>query len=151
MRAAQPRYARLFFQRPFLGRWSPSAVRTQLRPRRLVRLASLPSGRNASLITPTCLLLAALLAFAFCPASAFAGPYTPECEQNVTESGKSQSEEEFRSEVEACEASAEQSVLAPLQPDFASFFGGLEVAVAAAGILVIACVVVLAIRRLTSF
>jgi hypothetical protein len=38
-----------------------------------------------------------------------------------------------------------------LEPDFESFFGGLEAAVAAGGIFVIALVVVLAVRRLTSF
>jgi hypothetical protein len=38
-----------------------------------------------------------------------------------------------------------------MQPDFDAFFGGLEAAVAAGGVLVIALVVVLAVRRLTSF
>ena len=56
MRAAQPRYARLFSQRPFLGRWSASAVRTRLRPHRPIRVARPFSGRSAPLITPTCLL-----------------------------------------------------------------------------------------------
>lgn len=37
-----------------------------------------------------------------------------------------------------------------LQPDFDAFFGGMEAAVVAGGIVVIALVVVLAIRRLTS-
>ena len=40
---------------------------------------------------------------------------------------------------------------AALQPDFDAFFGGLEAAVAAGGVLLIACVVVLAIRRFVSF
>jgi hypothetical protein len=38
-----------------------------------------------------------------------------------------------------------------LEPDFESFFGGMEAAVAAGGIAVIALVVVLAVRKLTSF
>jgi len=38
-----------------------------------------------------------------------------------------------------------------LEPDFDSFFGGIEAAVAAGGIAVIAVVVVLAIRRFVSF
>jgi hypothetical protein len=38
-----------------------------------------------------------------------------------------------------------------LQPDFDAFFGGLEAAVAAGGVLLIACVVVVAIRRFVSF
>lgn len=37
-----------------------------------------------------------------------------------------------------------------LQPDFDAFFGGMEAAVAAGAVLLTACVVVLAIRRLTS-
>ena len=37
-----------------------------------------------------------------------------------------------------------------VQPDFDAFFGGLEVAVAAGAVLLTACVVVLAIRRLTA-
>jgi hypothetical protein len=37
-----------------------------------------------------------------------------------------------------------------LEPDFTAFFGGLEAAIFAGGILVIALVVVLAVRRLTS-
>ncbi len=36
-------------------------------------------------------------------------------------------------------------------PDFDAFFGGLEAALAAGGVLVICLVVVLAVRRLTSF
>jgi len=38
-----------------------------------------------------------------------------------------------------------------MDPDFDAFFGGLEAAVAAGGVVVIALVVVLAVRRLTSF
>jgi hypothetical protein len=37
-----------------------------------------------------------------------------------------------------------------LQPDFDAFFGGLQAAVAAGGVLLIAVVVVMAIRRLVS-
>lgn len=38
-----------------------------------------------------------------------------------------------------------------LQPDFDAFFGGMEVAVATGGVLLIAVVVVMAIRRFVSF
>jgi hypothetical protein len=38
-----------------------------------------------------------------------------------------------------------------LQPDFDAFFGGLEAAVATGGVLLIAVVVVMAIRRFVSF
>lgn len=38
-----------------------------------------------------------------------------------------------------------------LQPDFDAFFGGLEAAVAAGGVLLIAVVVVMTVRRFTSF
>lgn len=38
-----------------------------------------------------------------------------------------------------------------LQPDFDAFFGGLEAAVAAGGVLLVAVVVVMAIRRFVSF
>lgn len=40
---------------------------------------------------------------------------------------------------------------AALAPDFESFFGGFATAVAAGGVLLIAVVVVMAVRRLTSF
>lgn len=42
-------------------------------------------------------------------------------------------------------------VATALQPDFDAFFGGLEVAIAAGGVLVIALVVVLAVRRFIAF
>jgi len=47
-------------------------------------------------------------------------------------------------------ASSAVPFAAALDPDFDAFFGGLEAAVLAGGIVVIALVVVLAVRRLTS-
>ena len=103
---ASARYARLFFQRPFLGRWSSSAVEAQLGPTRMVRdrHASCPS--TAPLITPTCMQYAAL------------------------------------------DAAGVGLLAAAKAPDFDSFFGGLEAAVASGGILLIALVVVVAIKKL---
>jgi len=51
----------------------------------------------------------------------------------------------------ALRADAHDQRAIALEPDFDSFFGGIEAAVAAGGIAVIAVVVVLAIRRFVSF
>lgn len=50
-----------------------------------------------------------------------------------------------------CHAAALPGVAVAVQPDFDAFFGGLEAAVIAGGSLFIAAVVVLAVRRFTSF
>lgn len=58
-RGAKRRSAQLFFQRPFLGRWSTwlSAARG---PQAIVRFARRFSLQRRPLITPTCSLYAAL-------------------------------------------------------------------------------------------
>lgn len=126
----------------------------------MVRSTAPSSVRHRSLITLTCLLFATLAPVsAFWPATAVAGPYTASCEEVLSEDFEGETFDpenpEDVAEMETCEAeSAEHAAHpepSPEAPDFASFFGGLEAAVATGGVLLIACVVVLAVRRLTAF
>lgn len=106
VRAAKPRSARSFFQRPLLGRWSSSAVR---------RLRSLAShGPDAVLPRPD-----------------------PSSQRSLP-----------RKRYPALGAGG-VPFAAAMQPDFDAFFGGLQAAVVAGFVLLIAVVVTAAVKRFT--
>lgn len=170
-RAPKARLPRLFWGRPLLGRATFSAVKRLRLRRSSVRKAPAPTSNSASrdpsppgsdsesrsgLVVALILAVVCLAGPAALPTHALAdGPYTAECEALLEEEDEitgGRENPEWALFLAECEHHLveinEPGAARP--PDFDSFLGGVEAAVAAGGILLIAVVVSMAIRRLVS-
>ena len=131
-RAAKPRDAQWLSRSPLLGDRSTPAVEPSRGP-----AASRPDSRPSSLESPH--------------SSPPPARRTADPESAGSEPFRDPPHVDFARRDYHVAALAALPLGAALQPDFDAFFGGLEAAVAAGGVLLIACVVVLAIRRFVSF